>query len=74
MSTGILPESAVAKKAQKPPVQATENEEMDRVEFQAPKSWVEKLDDAANALGMSRSAYIRMACNRQMQRDEAGRD
>lgn len=41
----------------------------DRVEFQAPTDWVTRLDAAASALGMSRSAYIRMACNRQMQSD-----
>ncbi len=41
----------------------------DRVEFQAPLDWVRELDEAAEALGLSRSAYIRMACNRQMDAD-----
>lgn len=48
-----------------------------RIELQAEPAWVEELNQAAKALGMSRSAYIRMACNRQMaadrrsQRDDA---
>ncbi len=40
-----------------------------RIELQAQPAWIKKLDKAADALGMSRSAYIRMACNRQMAAD-----
>lgn len=41
-----------------------------RIELQAPPEWIARLDAAAAKLGMSRSAYIRMACNRQMNLDE----
>lgn len=46
----------------------------DRVEFQASPDWVRELDAAAESLGVSRSAYIRMACNRQMQADRRNRE
>lgn len=69
MSHGTLTETRrMAKK--KPGGETPEGEQaFDRVEFQAPPSWVKKLDAAAAALGVSRSAYIRMACNKQMQAD-----
>ncbi len=35
-----------------------------RVELQAPLSWVAKIDEAARLYGVSRSDFIRMACNR----------
>lgn len=69
MTTGLLTESRqVAKKknpAQPPPTEPP----FGRIELQAPPDWIAQLDAAAAALGMSRSAYIRMACNRQMARD-----
>lgn len=40
-----------------------------RVEFVASLGWLAQLDRAAKALGMGRSAYIRMAVNRQMASD-----
>jgi hypothetical protein len=40
-----------------------------RIELQAAPEWIAKLDKAAAAMGLSRSAYIRMACNRQMTAD-----
>jgi hypothetical protein len=44
----------------------------DRIELQAPRKWVRKLDAAATTLGLSRSAYIRLSCNRQMSADAKG--
>lgn len=41
-----------------------------RVEFVAPVDWLKKLDALAKSLGLNRSAYIRLACNRQMASDE----
>lgn len=40
-----------------------------RIELQAPPSWVEELDRIAEAVGLSRSAYIRQACNIKMAED-----
>lgn len=40
-----------------------------RIELLAESAWIEQLDAAAKAMGVSRSAYIRMACNRQMSSD-----
>jgi len=73
MPPGALTETLVSKKQpSKSASQPSAEEEVDRVEFQAPVSWVAKLDEAAAAaLGLSRSTYIRMACNRQMKRDLA---
>jgi uncharacterized protein (DUF1778 family) len=42
-----------------------------RVEFQAPASWLKAIDQAAEAKGVSRADYIRMACIEQMRRDKA---
>lgn len=78
MSTGYVTErSPVAKHktpsdrtGRKPPKEPTS----DRVEFQAPIEWVQQLDAAAAALGMGRSAYIRMSCNRQMEADRKARE
>lgn len=44
-----------------------------RVEFVAPPEWLARLDAAAAALGLGRSAYIRMACSRQMGADDRER-
>lgn len=73
--TGVLTDTAVSKRKTKPPDRLKEEDLSDeplggfRVEFQAPPEWVSKLDAAAARLGMGRSAYIRMACNRQMTAD-----
>lgn len=40
-----------------------------RVEFVADVAWLAQLDKAAKALGIGRSAYIRMAVSRQMASD-----
>ena len=68
MTTGVLTERRnVAKK--KPPrkeAPPAEDVPMGRIELQAPQAWIDKLDAAAEALGLSRGAYIRLACNRLM--------
>jgi hypothetical protein len=80
MKTVEAPERTVAKKKPTTPHEVSQPQEPltgDRIELQAPPDWVKRLDRAAAALGMSRSAYIRMACNRQMSADaraDAGRD
>jgi hypothetical protein len=38
--------------------------------LQAPPEWIEELDIIAYKMGLSRSAYIRQACNRQMAADK----
>ena len=40
-----------------------------RVNFLAEKSWVRRIDRAAKAMGVSLSAYIRIACNEKLKRD-----
>lgn len=42
----------------------------ERIELQAPLGWTAMIDAAAAALGVSRSAYIRMALIRQMEADK----
>ncbi len=37
-----------------------------RIEVHADPAWVERLDRAAKAIGVSRSALIRMLCNQYM--------
>lgn len=37
-----------------------------RVELQATPEWADELDAAAQKLGLTRSAFIRMACNLQI--------
>jgi hypothetical protein len=69
-SVTVLEASVARKKAQKetapPPPEPPKG--LGRIELQAPLSWIDKLDKAADALGLSRSAFIRMACNLQMDR------
>jgi hypothetical protein len=43
-----------------------------RVNFLAEESWVKRVDREAKALGLSLSAYIRLACNEKMRRDKEG--
>jgi hypothetical protein len=49
--------------ADSPPV------EFGRIELQAPPEWIDFLDAVAKAMGMSRSAYIRQACNLRLSDD-----
>ena len=62
---------SVGRKKGPPPTSGTVSSTppFERVEFQAPPGWTTEVDAAAGALGMSRSAYIRMAVARQMERD-----
>jgi hypothetical protein len=73
MTTVTLTETPLGKKRPKPANEGVSQPQEpltgDRIELQAPHDWVERLDRAAAALGMSRSAYIRMACTRQMNLD-----
>jgi len=41
------------------------------VGFPVPPGWTARVDAAVQALGLSRSAYIRLAVNRQLKRDQA---
>ena len=75
MATVTTPERAtVAKKQQGGDRRPEQAPAFDRVEFQAPPNWVLLVDAAAEALGVSRSAYIRMAVNRQMDADRRARE
>jgi hypothetical protein len=44
-----------------------------RVEFVAAPEWLAEVDEFARALGMGRSAYIRMAVNERLDTDRAKR-
>jgi hypothetical protein len=43
----------------------------DRIEMQAPLGWTEQVDAVAALVGLSRSAYIRLAVNERMVADRA---
>ncbi len=45
-----------------------------RIELIADPQVVLRIDDHADALGLSRSAWIRMACLKQMEREDRGAD
>jgi hypothetical protein len=79
MSYGrTLPEPQVmGKKKQQPPKprkkrppQPPRESAFDRVEFQAPIDWVRRLDEMAASLGLSRSAFVRLAVNKFMQAED----
>jgi hypothetical protein len=73
MDDGVATEAILVakKRTARPPDITTASDEanFDRVEFQAPPGWAEEVDAAAKALGMKRSAYIRMAVNMRMKED-----
>lgn len=69
MTNVQTPEPRVTKR-KTPKDQIPEEPGYVRVEFQAPPEWLDQVDAAAKDLGMSRSAYIRMATTRQMQSDK----
>lgn len=48
-----------------------ENFERARLELVADAPWIARLAAQADRLGMSLSAYVRMACTRQVEADEA---
>ncbi len=47
------------------------NKGKERVEFTAPADWVERVQIQAERLGLSVSAYIRLATTEKLERDEA---
>lgn len=69
MSHGTLTGTHRMPKKPKPPRTPSAEPPFERVEFQASPEWVQQLDAAARAVGVSRSAYIRLACNKLMQAD-----
>lgn len=48
-----------------------ENFDRGRLELVADAEWISRLDIQAKRLGMSLSAYVRMACTERVERDEA---
>jgi hypothetical protein len=69
MQTVTRPEQAAVAKRQNDKPQVSSEPSFARVELQVDPAWLAELDACADALGLSRSAYIRMACNRQMTAD-----
>jgi hypothetical protein len=49
------------------------NPERDLVQFRADPEWIDRVNAEAERLGLSISAYIRLAVNERMERTEAGR-
>lgn len=45
-----------------------------RVNFVAEESWVKRVERTAKDLGLSLSAYIRLACNEKIRRDKGSND
>lgn len=67
MSNAVLTEFRhVAKRQTKPP---EPDPPIGRIELQAEPEFIARLDAAARAVGLSRSAYIRLACHRLMMED-----
>jgi hypothetical protein len=48
-----------------------ENFDRDRIELRAPAEWIARVAAVAETLGLSLSAYIRLAVNERVQRDQA---
>lgn len=69
------PRRVARKRPPRPPQQAEHDADppFDRIELQAPLGWAEEVDKAAAALGLSRSAYIRLAVNERMTADRRAR-
>ena len=73
MSAGLLTEPVVAKEKRRKPGRIgrpPSDQVLNRVEILAPPEWIDRLDDIARRMGLSRAAYIRLACNAKMQADE----
>lgn len=68
MSNGTATERRVAKKTTTSS-QPDPSPAFGRIELQASPEWIAELDAMAERMGMSRSAYIRMACNLKMAAD-----
>lgn len=63
-------EPPVARHKPKPQPEEPEGDS-ERIEFQAPPGFTAKVDAAARKASMSRSAYIRNACLKQIKRDRS---
>lgn len=74
MHTATTTEPKPVGRKKKPSETPSGEPPFERVEFQAPIGWSELVDEAAKQLGLSRSAYIRMAVSRQMQHDRKERE
>jgi hypothetical protein len=62
MATESVTESrVVAKRKARPPEQPPADLDFERIEFQVPLGWTDRIDADAKAVGLSRSAYIRQA-------------
>jgi ribbon-helix-helix CopG family protein len=72
MSNRLLTEAVpVAKKRpDTPPATKTPKPSFERIEFQAPAGFQDRIDRIRGARGLSRSAYIRQAVLLLMQEDE----
>jgi len=70
MTTPAAPErSRMAKRKHRTKGQPPPDEPVGRIELLAPERWIAELDAAADAMGLSRSAYIRLAVNKLMRAD-----
>jgi hypothetical protein len=71
MSTvsAATPTRLIRKPSSEPQMEAP----FDRIEFQAQPEWVRDLDRAAEAVGLSRSAYIRLAVSKLVAADRRER-
>lgn len=69
MATGTVTESRPVAKKRSDKGPPADEPSFGRIELQAPPDWIEQLDAVAAAVGLSRSAYIRMACNMKMAAD-----
>lgn len=77
MHNGCLTEPTVAKKqgrTPRPPEGPPVEPQPERVEMQVPFGWIAAVDAAARAVGLSRSAYIRLAVARLMQSDRKAQE
>lgn len=43
----------------------------ERLEIRAPADWIDRVTDIASRLGLSLSAYVRLAVNERLAKDEA---
>ena len=73
MPAGLFTEKQVPKRKPTPPEDQAPDELIGRIELKAPVEWIAKLDAAAEAVGLSRSAYIRLACNKLIDSDKRQR-
>jgi hypothetical protein len=70
----VLEQTVARKRNTEPHRKSGPAEPIGRVEFQADPAWIRKVEAAAHAIGLSKSAYIRLAVNRQMAADKRDQD